>query len=48
MKVWVREHGAPPFHGPLTLGEVAEGLKAGRFSAACELLEAQGQSYGAL
>jgi hypothetical protein len=48
MNFWVREKGAPPFHGPFSLGEVAAALKAGRFSAACELLEAAGQSYGAL
>jgi hypothetical protein len=48
MKFWVRENGSPPFHGPFTLAEVAAGLTAGKFSAGCELLLAEGQSYGAL
>jgi hypothetical protein len=48
MKYWVRENGAPPFHGPLGLDEVAARVKDGRFSPTCELLEAAGQSYGAL
>jgi hypothetical protein len=48
MKYWVRENGAPPFHGPLGLDDVAAGVKDGRFSPTCELLEAAGQSYGAL
>ena len=48
MKYWVRENGAAPFHGPLSLAEVAAGVRDGRFSPACELLEATGQSHGAL
>jgi hypothetical protein len=48
MKFWLRENGSPPFQGPFTLAEVAAGLKAGQFSDACELLVAEGQSYGAL
>jgi hypothetical protein len=48
MKFWVRENGSPPFHGPLTLGEVAAAVQAGRFGEGCELLEAEGQSFAAL
>jgi len=48
MQYWVREFGSPPFQGPFTLAEVAAGLKAGTISDTCELLPAEGQSYGAL
>jgi hypothetical protein len=48
MTFWVRENDGPPFQGPFTLAEVAAGVRAGQFSPGCELLEAQGQSYGAL
>jgi hypothetical protein len=48
MQYWVREFGSPPFRGPFTLAEVAAGVKAGTLSDTCELLAAEGQSYGAL
>jgi glucose dehydrogenase len=48
MRFWVRENGTPPFHGPFDLGDIAVGVREGRISPTCELLEASGQSYGAL
>jgi hypothetical protein len=48
MNFWVRENASPPFHGPFTLDEVAAALASGRFSSHCELLPAEGQSFGQL
>jgi hypothetical protein len=48
MKFWVRENGSSPFQGPFTLSEVATALRAGQLSGGCELLRAEGQSFGAL